>query len=53
MSDVYAGDPHRTPLLRANDLVGYRPHADVTVLGSAHAPGGRPAASWDCVALAW
>ena len=47
LSDVYAGDPHRTPLLRANDLVGYRPYADVTVLGSAHAPGGRPAASWE------
>ena len=47
LSDVYEGDPHRTPLLRANDLVGYRPYADVTVLGSAHAPGGRPAASWE------
>ncbi len=28
------------------------PYADVTVLGSAHAPGGRPAASWE-VCSAW
>ncbi|WP_053221186.1 DUF2169 family type VI secretion system accessory protein [Methylobacterium indicum] len=46
LNDVYAGDPHRTPLVQVGDLIPYKPGADVTVLGHAHAPGGRPARSW-------
>ncbi len=47
LSDVYEGDPQTTPLVRVGDLIAYKPAADVTVLGTAYAPGGRPAASWE------
>ena len=46
LSDVYAGPPHISPLLKTSDLVPFRPRADVTCLGQAHAPNGEPAASW-------
>lgn len=46
LNDIYEGDPHRTPLIRVGDLIPYKPATDVTVLGSAHAPGGCPASSW-------
>ncbi|KMO31200.1 hypothetical protein VQ03_27590, partial [Methylobacterium tarhaniae] len=39
LNDVYEGDPLRTPLLRVGDLIPYKPAADVTLLGAAHAPG--------------
>ena len=45
-SDVYADQTEFAPLLHASDLIGYKPAADVTVLGYAHAPGGKPAESW-------
>lgn len=47
LADVYEGDPLRTPLLRIGDLVPYKPATDLTVLGTAYPPGGRPATSWD------
>ncbi len=47
LTDVYEGDPHRTPLIRVGDLIPYKPAADVTVIGTAYAPGGRPAESWE------
>ncbi|WP_210168498.1 DUF2169 domain-containing protein [Methylobacterium sp. Leaf469] len=51
LSDVYEGDPQRTPLVRVADLIPYKPEADVTLLGTAYAPKGTPARSWE-VALA-
>ena len=47
LSDVYEGDPHRTPLIRVGDLIPYKPAADVTLIGTAYAPGGRPATNWE------
>lgn len=47
LSDVYEGDPHRTPLIRVGDLIPHKPAADVTVIGTAQAPRGRPATSWE------
>ncbi|RAP39468.1 hypothetical protein BYZ73_20340 [Rhodovulum viride] len=38
LADEFAGDPHREPMLKAGDLVPFRPGADITVIGSAHAP---------------
>lgn len=46
LNDVCEGDPYQTPLVRVGDLVGYKPAADVTVLGTAFAPSGIAAASW-------
>jgi hypothetical protein len=46
LADEYAGDPHRTPLLVVTDVIPWKPFADVTVLGTAHAPEGRPTPSW-------
>lgn len=46
-ADVYEGDPLRTPLVRTTDLIAYKPAADVTVLGTAHAPHGLLASSWE------
>jgi hypothetical protein len=51
LADVYEGDPLRTPLVRTGDLIAYKPAADVTVLGTAHAPHRLPADSWE-VAIA-
>ena len=51
LRDVYEGDPLRTPLVRTGDLIAYKPAADVTVVGTAHAPLGFPAPSWE-VAIA-
>lgn len=48
LADAYAADPLSSALLTPGDLVPYRPATDVTVLGSAHAPGGRPLPRWTC-----
>ncbi len=45
-SDIYEGDPQKTPLVQATDLIAYKPAADVTVIGNAHAPGNRRIESW-------
>lgn len=47
LNDIYEGDSHRTPLVRVGDLIPYKPSADVTVLGTAYAPAGRPAKRWE------
>ena len=31
LADEFAGDPHKTPLLMVNDLIPYKPGADVTL----------------------
>lgn len=41
----YLGEPGATSLRYEADLVGMKPGTDVVVLGSAHAPGGRPTPS--------
>ena len=46
--DAYQGAPHSTSLLHASDLAPFRPGTDVSVLGDAYAPGGKPLASWTC-----
>ncbi len=47
LSDVYDGPPHNAPLLRASDLMPFRPFADVTVLAQAHAPDNAARAAWN------
>lgn len=42
MSDTFAGDPGLSAPLREFDFAPFKPHCDVLVNGSAHAPGGRP-----------
>jgi len=46
LADEYDGHPHNTPLLRASDLIPFKPFADVTVLANAYAPEGKPAKNW-------
>lgn len=48
MSDTYDGDPHLTPQMACTDLAPYKPATDVTFLGAAFAPDGKPASSWTC-----
>ncbi|PTW39768.1 DUF2169 family type VI secretion system accessory protein [Rhodovulum kholense] len=38
LADEFEGDPHRTPMLRASDLIPFKPAADITVLGRIQAP---------------
>jgi hypothetical protein len=44
--DAYDGDPHKGVMLRQTDLTPEKPGTDITFLGNAHAPGGKPLASW-------
>jgi hypothetical protein len=44
--DVYAGDPHTSPMLMQGDLVPNKPGTDVTFLGSSFAPGHDPLSHW-------
>jgi len=46
LKDVFDGRPLSTPLVRAGDLIPFKPAADVTVLANAHSPDGRPAWHW-------
>lgn len=41
-ADVYEGDPATGSLRYESDLVYFKPHADLLLLASAYAPGGRP-----------
>ena len=41
----YAGEPGQSSLLREAELIPEHPGTDVTVLGTAHAPGGQPIAT--------
>src|SRR4051812_22973725 len=43
--DTYWDDDPRRSLSSASDLVPFKPRADVVLVGSAFAPGGRPAQS--------
>lgn len=44
-ADEYQGDPARSSVIREGEFAPEKPTADVIVIGSAHAPGGRPAES--------
>lgn len=44
--DAYEGDPHASMLLRQSDLTPDKPGTDITFLGNACAPDGKPATSW-------
>lgn len=44
--DEYEGDPHTTPLLRAADLIPFKPSTDISILGKAYAPTGQPSTEW-------
>lgn len=46
LADEYAGDPHRTSMVRSSDLVPFKPATDVTLVGNAYAPGGRASPGW-------
>ncbi|WP_421703755.1 DUF2169 family type VI secretion system accessory protein [Aliiroseovarius sp.] len=37
LADKFAGDPHKTPLLLVNDLIPYKPSADVTLAATLQA----------------
>jgi hypothetical protein len=43
VEDLYAGDPAGSSLLQENELALAKPRVDVVVIGTAHAPGGKPA----------
>ena len=43
LAPVYVGGPARSSLLRESEMVAEHPGTDVTILGCAHAPGGKPA----------
>jgi hypothetical protein len=44
VEDVYAGDPAASSLLVENEVALMKPKLDVVVVGTAYAPGGKPAA---------
>lgn len=44
--DEYEGNPHQTPMVRAADLIPFKPATDVTVLGKTYAPKGESAGEW-------
>lgn len=44
--DEYEGDPHKTPLLRAADLIPFKPATDISILGKAYAPKGEAMTEW-------
>lgn len=44
--DEYEGDPHKTPLLKAADLIPFKPATDISVIGSTYAPKGEEATEW-------
>ena len=47
LADEYQGEPGQTSLKYAADIHLSKPSTDVIVIGSAHAPGGRPVESLD------
>ncbi|MEW6436196.1 MAG: DUF2169 domain-containing protein [Pseudomonadota bacterium] len=47
LNDIFEGDPQRTVLIQVGDLIPFKPGVDITVVGAAHAPAGRPVSSWD------
>lgn len=47
LAPVFAGEPGVSSLLRESEMVAEHPGTDVIVIGSAHAPGGRPLRSLD------
>jgi len=46
LADEYAGDPHRTSMLKSSDIVPFKPATDVTLVGNAYAPHGRASVGW-------
>lgn len=46
MADQYFGEPINSSLHFESNLAPYKPRTDIHVIATAHAPGGRPAASW-------
>jgi hypothetical protein len=47
MADTYHGAPGRSSPRVESDLAPYKPRADISVVGSARAPGGVPTAAWE------
>lgn len=45
-ADGYDDDPHRSSMLHATDLVPFKPATDVTLIGHAYPPEGRPSLDW-------
>ncbi|MBF2714282.1 DUF2169 family type VI secretion system accessory protein [Agrobacterium vitis] len=44
--DEYDGNPHTSPLIKAADLIPFKPASDITFLGAAYAPDGRAKQDW-------
>lgn len=47
IADEYVGEPGASSVREESDLAPAKPQCDVIVRGQSHAPGGRPAPSWD------
>ena len=47
LAPIYAGEPGRSSLLRESEIVVDHPGTDITILGNAHAPDGKPVCSLD------
>jgi hypothetical protein len=47
LADEYEGHPHKTPLLRAGDLIPFKPFADATLLGAAYPPQTGRSSHWE------
>jgi hypothetical protein len=46
LADRYRGEVNRSSLLVDSDLAPFKPRSDVHIEATAHAPGGKPQASW-------
>jgi hypothetical protein len=44
--DEYEGNPHQSPMVRAADLIPFKPATDITILGKTYAPKGEAATEW-------
>lgn len=46
-ADEYLGNPVSTALCRVSDLVPFKPHTDITIIGYTYPPEGASAIGWD------
>jgi len=46
LSDEYEGNPLKTPLLRASDIIPFKPNTDITIIGHSYPPGGARSGFW-------
>jgi len=46
LSDEYEGDQLKTPLLRASDIIPFKPNTDITIIGYTYPPRGERSSFW-------